>query len=193
MPGTLTPTKLLAQLEDGRVIRGETNIDAFRSVDRAGIKKVWLEPRVSLNHKAEKAILDADCVILSPGDFYTSLIPNLIVDGIKAALKKTKATILYFVNITTKCGETTGFKASDFLKTIEKYLVHSTIDYVIINKTKPSFMRLKPYIEQKAEIVEADLENFGTKPILIVSDMLKSNGLIRHDPEKIAKVVQTLI
>lgn len=194
LPVTLTPPMLLAQLDDGRVIRGETNISVARTASWAGgIKRAWLEPKVSLNPKAEKAILEAQCVILSPGDFYTSLIPNLIVDGMKEALKKTKATVIYFINITAKYGETTGFKASDFLKTIEKYIGTGAIDYVIINKTKPSLTRFKSYIDQKAEFVEPDLENFNSKPTPILADLLRLSGLIRHDPEKIAKVVKMLI
>jgi len=194
LPVTLTPPTLLAQLDDGRIIRGETNISDFRSASLAGeIKKAWLEPRVSLNPKAQKAILEAQCVILSPGDLYTSLVPNLIVDGMKETLKKTKATVIYFINITAKYGETAGFKASDFLKTVERYIGTGAIDYVIINKTRPSTARFRAYIEQKAEFVEPDLENFDSKPTPIVTDLLRTSGLIRHDPEKIAKVVKMLI
>ncbi len=193
LPVTLKPPVLLAETEDGRVIKGETNIDTFRPEHWSAVRKVWLEPRVSINPRARNAILDADCVILSPGDFYTSLIPNLLVDGTKEALRKTKATVLYFINIMTKYSETSGFKASNFLKIAEHYLGRDVIDYVIINKAKPSLIRLKPYIEQRAEFIEPDIENFGAKPTPIVTDLLKVNGLVRHDPEKIAKVVKMLL
>jgi len=193
LPVTLKPPRLLAEMEDGRIIKGESSLDTFKPEIWTVVKKVWLEPRVPINPRAKEAILKADCVILSPGDFYTSLIPNLIVDGMKEALRKTKATIIYFVNLVTKYSETSGFKASDFLKAIEKYLGNGAIDFAIINKTKPSLARLKPYIAQKAELVQIDLEDFRAKPIPIVTDLLKSSGLIRHDPEKIAKVVKMLI
>lgn len=193
LPVTLKPTYLFAQMDDGRVIKGETNIDTFRPETWTAVKRVWLEPEVEVNPRAKRAISEADCVILSPGDFYTSLIPNLLVRGMKETIKKTNATIIYFVNLVTKYSETSGFKASDFLRAIEHYLGKNEIDYVVINKTKPNLMRLKPYIEQKAGLVEVDLENFSPRPIPIVTDLLKPNGLIRHDPEKIAQAIKMLI
>lgn len=193
LPVTLKPPILLAEMEDGRIIKGESKLDTFKPETWTTVKKVWLEPRVEINPKVKENILKADCVILSPGDFYTSLIPNLIVSGMKDALLKTKATILYFVNLVTKYSETSGFRASDFLNAIEKYIGKNTIDYVIINKTKPSLARLKPYLSQKAELVEIDMENISNKSIPIVADLLKKTGLLRHDPEKIAKIVKMLI
>lgn len=194
LPVTLKMPVLLAETEDGRIIKGETNLDSFQPESWTAVKRVWLEPKVSINPRAEKEILEARCVILSPGDFYTSLIPNLLVDGVKEALRKTNATILYFINIMTKYSETGGFKASDFLRIVEQYIGRNVIDYVVVNKAKPGLMRLKPYIEQKAAFVEPDLDKFPSKPVPIVTDLLINSGkFIRHDPEKIAKVARMLL
>ena len=193
LPVTLKPTQLLAEMDNGKIIRGETNLDTFKPETITNVRKVWLEPKVKINPKAKKAILEADCVILSPGDFYTSLIPNLIVDGVRETLKKTNATVIYFTNLVTKYSETSEFKASDFLKAIEKYIGKGIIDYVIINKTKPSINRLKSYIAQKGSTVEVDLENFTSNPTPIVSDIITNKGLIRHDPEKLAKLITMIV
>ena len=193
LPVTLKPTNLLAQMADGKIIKGESNLDTFRPETWTAVNKVWLEPPSEINPKVKKAILEADCVILGPGDFYTSLIPNLIVNDMKETLKKTSATIIYFVNLVTKYNETAGFKASDFVQNIEKYIGKNVIDYAVINKSRPSLTRLKPYIGQKCEAVEIDLEKFDSKPMPIVADLLKPEGLIRHDPGKVAKIVEMLI
>lgn len=193
LPVTLKPTYLFAEMEDGRVIKGETNIDTFKPETWTSVRRVWLDPEAEINPRAKRAILEADCIILSPGDFYTSLIPNLLVRGMKEAVKKSPGTVIYFVNLVTKYSETSGFKASDFLNSIERYLGKNQIDYVVINKVKPNLARLKPYIKQKVGLVEVDLENFSAKPVPVVTDLLKPTGLIRHDPEKIATVVKMII
>jgi len=193
LPVTLKPTHLIAEMENGKIIKGETSLDTFNPKIWTGVRRVWLKPEARINPRVKKSILKADCVILSPGDFYTSLIPNLLVKGMRKTLKNTRANILYFVNIMTKYSETNGFTAHRFLENLEKYIGKNIIDYILINKTRPNILRRKPYIKQRGELVKIDLENFGTRPVPLVADLLKTRGLIRHDSEKIAKLVKTLI
>lgn len=193
LPVTLRATHLVAELEDGSIIKGETNIDVPNHDGRLKIKRVWLMPAAKINPRVQKVILGADAVIIGPGDLYTSIIPNLLVGGVKEALSKSKGTVIYFVNLMTKFGETNDFEASDFLKTIENYVGKGVIDYVAINKTKPVPMRVRPYIREKAEWVNVDLEKFDKKPVPIVADLMRSRGLIRHDSDKVAKLVKMLI
>ena len=193
LPVTLKKTALMAELEDGSLIRGESNIDIPKHDGQQAISKVWLKPAAEINPAAKKAILSADLIIIGPGDLYTSIIPNLLVKGVKEALEKTKSKIIYFVNLMTKFGETNGFRASDFIKTIGKYFAADTLDYAIINKTKPDLMRFRAYAQEKSELVQADLENCGKNPVPIAADLLRRGGLIRHDPEKLAKLVRMLI
>jgi len=98
-----------------------------------------------------------------------------------------------FVNVMTKYSETAGFKASDFLKNLERYIGRNIIDYVVVNKDKPNLMRLKSYVDQKSEFVEPDQNNLAGKPIPIIIDLLKTKGLIRHDPEKIAQAIKMIV
>jgi len=193
IPVTLNLSKLIGELEDGTVIKGETNIDIPREPRRAKIKKVWLEPKAKANPRALKAIGDADLVIIGPGDLYTSLIPNLLVDGIGKALANTKAKVLYIVNCMTKEGETNGFAASAFLGAISSYLPAGTIDYVAINTTKPAAARLKPYAEEHSWQVEVDEKSFGTNPLPLYADLLLDKGLMRYDTEKLATLIKLIV
>lgn len=192
LPVTLTKVSLSAELEDGRIVRGETNIDIPKHDGRLGIKKVWLEPDVLLNPAAKKAIMEADAVVIGPGDLYTSLIPNLLVKGMKEALRSTKGKKIYFVNLMTKFGETTGFRASDFVKTLEQYLGKGVLDYVVVNKTKPTAMRFRPYAKEKAEFVEPDLENLK-KPTPVETSLIRKYGFVRHDADKVAELIKILV
>lgn len=193
LPVTLKKTSLLAELESGQIIHGEANIDIPKHDGRLKIKNVWLEPQASLNPIARKAILDADGIIIGPGDLYTSLVPNLLVKGMKQALRQAHGKKIYFANLMTKFGETTSFRLSDFIKTIEKYLGEKVLDYAAFNETKLSPNRFRPYVEEKSELVEPDLENLTGKPTPIGADLVRKTGFIRHDPEKIAKLVETLL
>jgi len=116
LPSTLTKSRLFAELEDGRVIKGEGNIDIPGQDGRARIiKKVWLKPKAAINPEARIEILKADAIVIGPGDLYTSLLPNILVEGVPQAIKESKAKKIYVVNFMTKYGETHGFVAGDFV------------------------------------------------------------------------------
>ena len=192
-PVTRERTYLMAELEDGRIIRGESRIDIPAHDGNLRINKVWLQPRVKINPNVKKAILNADLVILAPGDLYTSLLPNLLVDGMKEVLKSSRAKVIYFANTMTKFGETNGFRASDFVRVIENYLSPGTLDYVVINKAKPSAMRFRPYVKERAQFVEPDIKNLRPGLVPIVTDLLRPKGMIRHDSDKIARVINMIV
>lgn len=193
IPVTLENTRLYAELENGHLIKGESNIDIPKHNGHLKIRRVWSEPAVKINPEAKKEIISADLIIIGPGDLYTSLIPNLLVGGLKETLKQAKAKVLYFINLMTKYGETDGFRASDFLRVLESYLGEGVLDYIVVNNKKPAPARLRPYASERARLVENDLKNLGKKPILIAANLLRPRGLIRHDPEKTASIVKKLL
>ncbi|NCN53223.1 YvcK family protein, partial [Candidatus Wolfebacteria bacterium] len=195
IPVTLDNSRLMAELENGQIIEGETNIDIPRHDGHLKIKRTWLSPSVKINNNAKKAILNADLIIIGPGDLYTSIIPNLLVGGVKEALQKTRAKKVYFTNLMTKFGETNDFKASDFISVIIDYFGSNMLDYAIINGSRPSPKRLASYIKEKAYFVEADLININNKFKItpIKTDLLRSRGYIRHDSDKINKVIKMII
>jgi uncharacterized cofD-like protein len=184
----------MALLENGKVIKGETNIDIPKHNPEFKIKKIWLEPRARLNPEAVKAIKNADFVIIGPGDLYTSILPNILVAKMKEALKKSRAKKLYIVNIMTKYGETNHFQASDFVTEIEKYLGRGVLNHVLVNIERPDTKRLKKYREEKAEFVEFDGENLKKFPYKIIkAKILRPRGLLRHDFCKLARVLWNLV
>ncbi|MEK7147138.1 MAG: gluconeogenesis factor YvcK family protein [Patescibacteria group bacterium] len=193
LPVTLKNAKLYAELENGKVVRGETNIDIPKYDSGSAIKKIWLKPRAVVNPEVSAAILGADAVLIGPGDLYTSLIPNFLVKGMSDVLKKSRAKKIYFVNVMTKYGETHGFKASDFLNVLERYLGRGILDFVVVNVKKPGWSRLKNYVQEKAELVEFDRENFARRPTVITADLLRVKGLVRHDSDKITNLVKMIL
>jgi len=194
VPVTLGNARLVAELQNGQKIVGETNIDIPKHDGRLKIKKVYLRSLVKINPNAKKAIMEADAVIIGPGDLYTSIIPNLLVGGMKEALKRTKAKIIYVSNVMTKFGETNDFKASDFIKTVSDYLGKDVLDYAVVNNKKPSFKKTAFYIKERSDFVEPDIDHKKTKKISIVrSDLLRAGKFIRHDPKKLCSLIKMLV
>jgi uncharacterized cofD-like protein len=186
IPVTLEKTRLYARLENGVVIKGETNIDIPKHDGRLRISDVFLKPKVHANPEAREAILEADFVVLGPGDIFTSLIPNLLVLGIKEALEKSHARLVYILNIMTKFGETYKFAASDFIKTIEKYLGKKRINYCIVNTQRPQEELLSLYRSEQDEPVVFDKENFPRYIRILEGRFLRRGRFLRHDPKKLA-------
>lgn len=194
IPVTLDNTHLVAQLENNQIIYGETHIDIPSHNPRLKIKKIWLQPPAKINPLAKRALEKAEAIILGPGDLYTSLLPNLVVQGVKKAIRKSRAKKIYIVNIMTKYGETNGFKASDFVAEVEKYLGKNVLDYILINIKKPSPFRLRKYRKEKAEFVVFDKEKFlKRKKQVILADLLREKGLVRHDFKKLASVLKKIL
>lgn len=191
LPVTLDNVRLCAELEDGTIIRGETNIDVPKHNARLRIIRLFLEPKARMNTRVRKAILESDMIIIGPGDFYTSIIPNLVVEGVSDAIKKSKAKKIYVVNLMTKYGETNGFKAENFVEIIERYLGLGVIDYVVMNNKKLSVERMRRYEKENSGFVE--INNLSKTSKLILADLLRARGFVRHDPDKLAKVIISLL
>lgn len=193
LPVTTVKTSLRVELEDGRIVKGEGNIDVPKHDGNLKIIRTWLAPKARINPVAREAVLAADAVIIGPGDLYTSLVPNLLVNGMVAALKKTEAKVIYVVNLMTKFGETNGFNAADFAKVIESYVGIGTVDYCLVNDKMPSAVRLRAYAEELSEPVAINNEWFGIGMKLAVVDLLRAQGFLRHDSMKLAKAIASII
>ncbi len=194
VPVTLDDVRLYAELEDGRMLRGETQIDVPKSSTRVPIKKIWLQPEAKMNPSVKRVLHHADLIIIGPGDIYTSVIPNLLVKGVPEAIKASKAKKVYIANTMTKFGETNGFSGKDFVEKIEEYLGKKVLDYVIFNNKKPAASVLKKYKKEQAELVSVEGLNLKDKePRYILADLLDSGVLIRHSQKKLAKVILSLL
>jgi len=203
MPVSYTHTDLIAEYEDGNVVNEEHLIDEPVDDGRKKIRRVWLKPEADANPDALKAIETADMIVLCPGDLFTSLIPNLLVNNISKAIKSSKAKLVYIQNLMTKYGQTYNFKSSDHINELEKY-IGKRIDYVLINNGKIPKKALELYSETFEYQVEDDLnettyfkiirENY-VKPVLTnrsQSDKLV-RSLIRHDSLKIGSKLMEIL
>ena len=192
IPVALERADLCAELEDGSILRGESNID-LRRERCAKFKRVFLDPPTRANSKALEAILDADVVVLGPGDLYTSIIPNLLAEGISQALATTKATRIYVCNLMTKLGETDDFRASDFVGEIIKYMNGSNLDWALINTRPVPEAIQEAYCGEAAYPVEADLEKVQGQAAGVFATCLANNQVpLKHEPERIAEAVLSM-
>lgn len=205
VPVTFTKSVLCADLVDGTLIEGQHHVDVVEEKEkRALIKKVFLKPESTINEDAEKAIMEADFILVGPGDLYTSIIPNLLVTGVSKAIKKSKAKKIYVLNLMTKYGQTTTYKASDHIRVLEEYLGKGVLDFVLVNKTTPKKKVLSWYEQYDECPVEDDL-NGKEKFKVIRKDLIKDivitksasdelrRSIIRHDSDKLAQSVMDII
>lgn len=191
LPVTAEDTRLYAELEDGTIIHGETNIDVRTIKPHLKIKRVFLKPEPAITQSAKQAIEEADILVIGPGDLYTSLIPNLLVDGVPEAISNCNGSRIFVSNLMTKHGETNDFALSDFVREVKKYLGgKESIDAVIANSHLYSDEILSPYAEEKAFPVVADdfsgeIENAKA----VLGDIANTGQLVRHDSQKLAKLI----
>ena len=195
VPSTLDSARLFAQLENGKIIKGETNIDIPKHNSNLKIKNIFLKPECRANKHALKIIAKADIIIIGPGDLYTSIIPNLLVKQISQAIQDSKAKKIYICNLMTKLGETNNLNGQDFVETIEKYLGKNVLNYVILNNKKPSKARVAKYEKEKACFIEYNPKQIGKnkKFQVIEENFLRARGFIRHDTEKLAKTIMKIL
>jgi len=193
-PVTLDDVRLCARLADGKIIRGETNIDIPRSAHRSPIADVWLEPEACMNPSLKRVLKNADLIVIGPGDLYTSIVPNLLVPGVKEEIRKSKAKKVFICNLMTKRGETDGFSGEDFLRVMDKYLGKNILDFAIFNNKKPTERLLRKYRREGAEFVEPpkkEKSGRGTKYVL--GNFIDTHGFVRHGPlRKLGKLLVSL-
>jgi uncharacterized cofD-like protein len=191
IPSTLANVTLCARTEDKRTIEGESLIGAgINGVDGPDtrIQEVYLIPNNPPAHpEAVRAILEADLVILGPGSLYTSVMPNLLVEGIRRSILASSARKVYVCNVATQHGETDGFDVAAHVRAIEEHVGRSVIDYVIANNNVPHSIPKAP----QAEAVRVDGQiNNGIR--LIQNDVISDENKYHHDSAKLADAVMQI-
>jgi len=200
IPVTFNKLHLVAEYENGQKITGEGLIDENHS-EKSRIKTAYLEPQGNANPVAIKSIEESEYLVIGPGDLYTSIIPVLLVNDVKEAMKKSKAKIIYIMNMMTKSGQTTNYKASDHVKDLVKYLGKEP-DYILINNGSISEEILVSYKKYNEVKVVNDLNNNGyqivEKDLVDVKKVEKSSSdilyrsILRHDSEKVAEELKKI-
>lgn len=185
IPSTLQSVTLSAKMEDGTLAIGEQNIPN----DKQYIESVFYDSDVKANDEAIKAIEDADLIIYGIGSLYTSILPNTIIKGISDALNRCKAKKIYFANCMTQANETYNFDLKDHIDALKKH--NTPVDIAIVhNNTIPAEIVNKYLVRDCIEV--KDNGNCGID--VKACDLLDfSNGLVRHNPDKIKNIVESFI
>lgn len=185
LPLTEDNVVLMAKMHDGTIVEGEHHITEAHSK----IKEVYYKHKPIVCDAVIKAIREADCIILSMGSLFTSILPNLICKDVIKEIDKSKAKIVYVCNIMTQPGETDNFKVSNHVSLLNKYLGKRKIDVVIANNGQIDKKVIEKYasLEQKDQ-VELDKEELKKMKVKVIKDDLISieNEQIRHDTLKLA-------
>ncbi len=186
LPSTLENVTLCAELEGGTRVMGESKISAAT----VPIKRVYLQPeRPAAFPEAVRAILDADIVVVGPGSLYTSILPNLLVDGIAKALVSTEALRMYVCNVATQPGETDHFGASDHVRALLKHVRGMPIDVVLANDNQSGAIKPEWHVQHVAADVEA-IERMGVEVALF--DVVNPHNALRHSPERLTTAIAQL-
>ena len=189
LPSTLDDMKLVAEMDDGRIIHGESNIPEAHG----RIKKLYTDPAdCKALSDVINAIKDADLIILGPGSLYTSVIPNLIVKDIAYEIAKSTAKKIYVCNIMTQPGETDGYTVSDHIKALIQHAgSKDIIDTVLVNDSLPHNLAQK-YQQSGSFPVKIDIENIKKLGVKLCSKKLiedNKEGLVRHSSHRVARAV----
>ena len=191
LPVTTDNAHLNATLDDCSKIIGETNIDIPKHDGNKRIINLELTSRAVISEDAERALLGSRIIVIGPGDLYSSIIPNLLVDGVKEAIYKSNALVVYVCNLVTKFGETNGYYVEDHVDEINKYLEYK-VDYVIVNNLLPKEETLRKYAEQKSfPVKRRNCDDIDGR--IVLCDVASSKDLYRHDCDKLAEVILDLI
>ena len=190
-PVTIDNMDLCAVLSDGVKVRGESEIAIFALKRKAGIKELSLINHVNISEHAKEAILNADVVTLGPGSLYTSVICNLLVDGVREALKDKK--VVYIANVMTQPEETMGYSLYNHVEEVERYLGRE-LDYVLANDVLPKRELIEKYSfegSMPVEVTDEDREMLDSK--LITGEFLEvKSGYVRSNATNITETLSEL-
>ena len=196
LPVTLQDIKLCAHLEDGYVIVGESKICEHNRFHKGAIKKVYLEPEIAkpLDVVIE-AINEADVIVLGPGSLYTSIIPNLLVNGVCEAIRDSKALKVYVCNVMTQPGETDGYSVEEHIRAIEKHSFKGIVDYCIYNTADILEDLKRKYRADGADVVRLETKEMGKLGIELLGEdfVCINNSYIRHDTKRLAQTIINLV
>jgi len=191
LPASTQRVRLVAEMTDGSFVEGESQIPLANKK----IKQVHLQPGdVEPGQSVLEAILDADAIILGPGSLYTSVLPNLLVKGVAAALRQTPAVKIYICNVMTQPGETDGYTAAQHVQAIIDHAGPGVIDYVVVNSQEVAQPLKDTYASQGAHPVIPDIEAIEALGVQAVeANIISETNLVRHDPVKLSRTIISMV
>lgn len=210
MPVALENAAINMLLENGRKISGEENIINCSEVSKFGVKEIFLEPSVKANPAAISAIKKADLIIIAPGKFYTSILPNFLVSGVKEALARSRGKKVFIPGLMTQPGNTDCFSVQDLVGEFEKKIGTGLIDYVIFNTGRLSadklsavkkifpgidFIRYEKELLDKKNYIGADIIDRNVRKINLADNLVRGMNqrtIVFHNADKLAKIILSL-
>lgn len=206
IPVTTSNINLCINLDNGDTLIGESCVADSKELIKHKVTRVHLTPEPQINPKAFDVIMKADSVIIGPGNFYCSLVPNMIVPGMKEALTKTSAQIIYNVNLMSKVGHSNNWSVEDHVNQMHRFIGAEVIDIALYNTTQPDPKLVEKYKEEGEPVIKANKANKLGKTTLIGADLIADGifinpnkkdpikrTLIRHDSLKLAEALYRLI
>lgn len=203
-PSTTEAIDLCCEYDDGTIIKSQTDIDNSRRMSGRNIINTRLEPQPSAYQKAIDVLLEADKIILWPGDLYSNVVANIIVDGIGDAIRQSNAQVIYICNLMTKYNQTHDFDATDFVDEVHKYLGAYPDIAIINNDLNPQWINTDQYAAENRDMVSNNIT--GDEPYTAIQDKVRlewvefkrtssdvvPRSFIRHDPAKLAEIIVNL-
>jgi uncharacterized cofD-like protein len=198
IPVTTHQVRLKMILKNCHVLEGEREVYLSQEIEK-GYSSIYLDPYPKANPHAINEILNADLIVMGPGGLHTSLIPNLLVEGITDALKQSDAKKVFIVNLMNRKGQTGGFKVSDYLAELERFIGEDIFDYIVVNDQSPPKELIEIYAAE-GDLVENDIKDGRIRAAGLLGelrqgpkkDLLKRN-LIRHDSKKLAHELMNIV
>jgi len=198
IPVTTNQVHLKMILKNKTILDGEGEIYISRQIDQ-GYSQIFLEPYPKVNPHVISEIQSADVIVMGPGGLYTSIIPNLLVEGVSQAIHESKAKKVFVVNLMNRLGQTSGYKVSHNLNEVIKFIGHDVFDYVLVNNSLPPKELIQVYA-QEGELIENDLNEERVISTDLIGPLANGNpqdlikrSLIRHDSKKLAKELMKIV
>ena len=194
LPVTLTKATLCARLEDGSELIGESTIDSRRDDLDVAIDYIYLDPKAYAYPPVLDAIEHADVIVLGPGDIYTSVLPNLLVEEVAEAVSNSPAVKVHVCNLMTKPNESAGFRTSNFLALLSEYLgTRQPLDFLLVNNTPiPSRLLARYAGEGQHPVLLDEAESLTMAGRIVQRPLLAPGVFVRHDPVALASAIMEI-
>ena len=180
VPATLVNATLCAKLKNGKIIKGEHEINIYEKLQEHGVEKLFIEPRARTNPFAVKSIMNADVILIGPGNLYCSILPTLILPKIRKAIRETKALVIFNCNLINRKDQTEGFTVNDYINIINRYLGSKRVDAVTVQKQLESGQLKTLCVNPKDLVKNSYNENNETKPRIFEFNLLDKECTINR-------------
>lgn len=191
VPSTLKRVSLVAEHKDGTQTEGESNISKVTSA----IERLYLKPEgCSATEDALEAIANAEAIVVGPGSLYTSVLPNLLIEDLAAAMAGAHAPKIYICNVMTQCHETDHFTAFDHVNTIVEHTRPDILSHVVVNTGQIPQSLIKKYADEEACPVNTDVARIrGLGYHVVESNIVSCADMVRHNPRRLTKIIVDIL